>query len=284
MSHSPLTYAILEQRISAWAAAQPPIRAVLSGGSRARGSADSYSDLDIIILTSNRNIYAVSPVWLSEFGEILVTYSEPTGLGDPEWYAVYEGGLKLDAVLIQVDDPSLELGELMQPLPYQDVFRRGFRVLFDRSGKARLSPPQPFLPEAPPSEAAFANTVSGLLMASLTVAKFIARGDYWRAQDWFAQDLRIHLLAMVRWHAHGKDTWYGGRFIEQWADPRALAALPQAFPAYARESLQAALLGILDTFRWLGEETAARFGYIYPAEAHEEIVGLVKVVLSESKL
>ena len=40
----------------------------------------------------------------------------------------------------------------------------------------------------------------------------------------------------------------------------------------------------METFRWLGEETAARFGYIYPAEAHEEIVGLVKVVLSESKL
>lgn len=281
MTQIPLTYTILEQRISAWAAAQPPVRAVLSVGSRARGSADSYSDLDIIILTSNRNIYAVSPVWLGEFGEILVTYSEPTGLGDPEWYAVYEGGLKLDAVLIQVDDPSLELDELMQPLPYQDVFRRGFSVLFDRSGAARRSPPQPFVPEAPPTEAAFANTVSGLLMASLTVAKFIARGDYWRAQGWFAQDLRVHLLAMIRWHAHGKDTWYGGRFIEQWADPRALAALPQAFPAYERDSLQAALLSIMETFRWLGEETAARFGYTYPAAAHEQIMELVRIAFSD---
>jgi aminoglycoside 6-adenylyltransferase len=277
MTQTPFTYTILEQRISAWAAAQPPVRAVLSVGSRARGDADRWSDLDIIILTSDRNIYASSPVWLGEFGEILVTYAEPTDLGDPEWYAVYQGGIKLDAVLIQVDDPSLDLASLMQPLPYQGVFGRGINVLFDRSGEARTIPPQPFTPEAPPSEAAFANTVSGLLMASLTTAKFISRGDYWRAQNWFAQDLRPHLLTMLRWHAHGKDTWYGGRFMEQWADPRALAALPLMFPAFERESLHAALLNILETFRWLGEETAARFGYTYPSEAHNQIAELVRI-------
>jgi len=32
---------------------------------------------------------------------------------------------------------------------------------------------------------------------------------------------------------------------------------------------------MLETFRWLGEETAARFGYTYPLESHERIVILV---------
>ena len=275
MPQSLLTYDDLERKISAWAATQLPVRAVLSGGSRARGDADRWSDLDILILTTNRNIYTASPSWLGEFGEIWVTYAEPTDPGDPEWYALYEGGLKLDAVLIQIDDPSLPLAAIMQPLPYQGVFARGITVLFDRLGEARVISPQPFMPEAPPSAAEFTNTVSGFLMASATIAKFIARGDYWRAQGWFAQDLRPHMVALLRWHAHGKDTWYGGRFMEQWADPRALAALPGMFPAFERESLQTTLLNMLDTFRWLGDEVAARFGYTYPTEAHEKIVRLV---------
>ncbi len=49
---------------------------------------------------------------------------------------------------------------------------------------------------------------------------------------------------MTRWHAQaaGRDTWYGGRFMDEWADPRALAALPQVFPGFERESLQTSLL------------------------------------------
>jgi len=32
---------------------------------------------------------------------------------------------------------------------------------------------------------------------------------------------------------------------------------------------------MLETFRWLGEETAARFGYTYPTQVHEQVTRLV---------
>ena len=281
MTETPLTYEQLEMQLAAWAETQPAVRAVLLVGSRARGDADRWSDLDVLLLTTERDRYAAGTSWLRSFGDFWLAYAEPTDLGDPEWYAVYEGGLKLDVVMIQVDEPARELDALMQPLPYQGVFGRGVRVLFDRNGAPRFLPPKPVVPDAPPSAAEFGQVVNGFLMASATTAKFIARGDFWRAQNWFAADLRPHLLTMLRCQVHGADTWYGGRFMEQWADPRALAALPVCFPAFERESLQTSLLGMLELFRVTGEETAAKFGYEYPAATHEKIAALVANILSD---
>lgn len=275
------TYEQLEARLAAWAEAQPTIRAIISCGSRARGDADRWSDLDVLLFTSDGDRYAGDSGWLGSFGDLWLAYSEPTDLGDPEWYALYEGGLKLDVVMIVVDDPTLILEAIMQPLPYQGVFGRGVQVLFDRMGTARRIAPQPVTLEAVPTAAEFGNVVSGFLMASATVARFIARGDYWRAQHWFAHDLRPHLLTLMRWQAHGRDTWYSGRFMEQWADPRVLAALPQFFPGFERASLQQSLLAMLDLFRVIGRETAEEFGFAYPVEAHEKVEALVQGILRE---
>jgi aminoglycoside 6-adenylyltransferase len=278
-----MTYEELEVRIAAWAQTQPAVRAVIAGGSRARPDhpADRWSDLDVMIFTTERNSYAAESGWLGAFGELWLAYSEPTARGDAEWYAIYDGGLKLDAVLLQVEDATLELEALMLHYPYQGVFGRGVKVLYDRLGAARMMAAKPFTPPNPPTQAEFGQVVSGFLMAAATTAKFIMREDFWRAQNWFAQDLRPHLITMIGWRAYGKDVWYGARFIEQWADPRALAALPQIFPLYERESLQNALLAILDLFRWVSQETGPHFGYSYPAETHHKIAKLIEVIFRE---
>src|SRR5215217_5872669 len=104
------TYEQLEARLAAWAETQPTIRAVLSIGSRARGTPDRWSDLDVLIFASNPEPYVVDSSWLGEFGDLWLAYREDTEAGDPEWYALYEGGLKLDAVLmrVEVEDATLE--------------------------------------------------------------------------------------------------------------------------------------------------------------------------------
>jgi aminoglycoside 6-adenylyltransferase len=210
-----VSYEQLEAGLAAWAETQPTIRAVLSIGSRARGTPDRWSDLDVLIFASNPEPYVVDSSWLGELGDLWLAYREDTEAGDPEWYALYEGGLKLDAVLMRVEDASLELDVILQPFGHWHAIQRGVDVLFDRLGTRRNIAPKPVAPEAAPSAGEFSNVVSGALLASATVAKFIARGDYWRAQHWFANDLRPHLLTLMRWQALGRDTWYGGRFMEE---------------------------------------------------------------------
>lgn len=275
------SYEMLEARLAAWAAGQPAIRAILSIGSRARGTPDQWSDLDVLVFASEPQPYVDDAAWLSELGDIWLAYREDTGAGDPEWYALFAGGFKLDAVLLRVEEPSRSLDEILQAYAHWHAIQRSVDVLFHRFGTRREIPPVPFTPENPPIESEFMNTVNGALLASATVAKFVTRGDYWRAQHWFAADLRPLLLTLMRWQALGKDTWYGGRFMEEWADRRILAALPQVFPALERNSLQKSLLDMLDLFKLLGEETAAKFGYVYPAEAHENIRMLVEDIFYE---
>jgi hypothetical protein len=277
-----MTYEELEASLSQWAAREPAVRAVIVVGSRARGEPDRWSDLDTLILTTERQRYAADPGWLSAFGGPLLTYLEKTARSDAEWYALYEGGLKLDAVLLQVEDASLDLDSLLALYPYQGVLGRGVKVLFDRLGSPRHIPPKPFAPPAPPTAGEFDHTVSGFLMAAVTVAKFIARGDFYRAQRWFANDLHVNLLRLIEWHAHGANTWYSGRFIERWAGERERELLAQTFAHSTRDDLQRALLTMLDDFRILDEEMAARFSFTYPVETHRQVQELV-ITIFESK-
>ena len=92
--------------------------------------------------------------------------------------------------------------------------------------------------------------------------------------------LKRLLLQMLEWHARAAygwdyDTWHGGRFLEQWADPRAVQGLRQAFAYYDEDDVGRALLATMDLFRWLATETAQRLGYPYPAAAEERVTELV---------
>ena len=244
-----------------------------------RGDADRWSDLDLVMFTQDRARYA-EPGWLHTFGTVWLTYVGEAGLGDPEWFAIYEGGLKVDVVLLQVEGDIPDLKALLGRYPYKNVFARGVKVLFDRYGTAHSLSPDTIAASSSPSAVAFDQLVSECLLESVTAAKFVARGDFWRAQHWLAYDLRPQLLKLIEWHANGRDTWYDGRFIDSWADPRVLAALPQTFASCDRESLRSALKALLALFWLLGEETAERFGYSYPASAHHKIAELIDSVLS----
>jgi len=265
-----MSYEHLEARIAAWAVTHPDICAIIAVGSQARGDADIWSDLDLMLLTHDRERYLESD-WLHTFGTVWLMYKDSTLPGDPEWFVIYEGGLKVDIVLLQVEEPSSNLEIVLQRYPYQGVFGRGVKVLFDQSGQARSLPPRPAALSAPPSLSDFDHVVNGFLVEALTTAKFIARGDFWRAQHWLAYDLRPHLLRLMMWQAHGRDTWYNGRFLESWADPHVVAALPETFAIYERESLRTALRTLLDLCQLVGEDVAARFHFSYPLEAHRHI-------------
>ena len=81
---------------------------------------------------------------------------------------------------------------------------------------------------------------------------------------------------MIEWHAratHGweYDTWFKGRYLEEWADPRALEALRDAFSQYDYDYIRRALFATMNLFRWLAMETAEKLGYPYPTEADNRV-------------
>jgi aminoglycoside 6-adenylyltransferase len=129
-----------------------------------------------------------------------------------------------------------------------------------------------------PSEQEFTDAVGGFLGYVLWTTKKLCRGDLWRCAVAAQADLKGLLLQMIEWHAHAingldYETWYLGRYLDQWADRRVVSALPSLFPHYERGEMWIALVAMMELYGWLGKETAARLGYAYPADM-EERVGL----------
>jgi aminoglycoside 6-adenylyltransferase len=239
---------------------------VVGSYARDHHPADEWSDVDLLLFTTNPSLYASRSDWLTQLGDVWLTQLNVTGWGDPEWFVVYDGGLKVDIVLAPIND-HLSVSEAC--LPYLAVVQRGAKVLFDKQapeaklelGEAVISPP--------PSKESFRGAINNTWLAALRAAKFLRRGDLWRAKQTCDCELKQRLLLMLEWHAraqHGAqhDTWHDGRYLSEWADPAAVAALPQTFALYAPADLWRALFVTLDVFRRLARETAARFNYPYP--------------------
>lgn len=296
MKPSPTTYQELEARISAWGKAEPIVRAVIVVGSRARTDhpADEWSDLDLILFVERPERLVTQTNWLDRLGEVWLKVLNQTGGFDPEWLVFFAGGLKADFVLSPaggVGDDAKDAGQLMASSPYQDVFERGVRLLFDKNG---LSEPGP-LPwtvrrrPAHPSGAEFETAVGDFLLQASRVARFLRRGDLWRAKQLVDNGLKERLLAMLAWQARARyglehDAWYDGRFLDEWANPEAVRRLPGTFALYESESLWEALLSTLDLYRWLAQDTAGRLGYPYPEAADGWISEWVQAMYAGRRL
>ena len=81
-----------------WAQQTENIRGLVIIGSRARTTdpADEWSDLDLLIITTNMAAYIESANWLHEFGTPLLSFTEPTFDGSYERRALFDGFLDVD--------------------------------------------------------------------------------------------------------------------------------------------------------------------------------------------
>jgi aminoglycoside 6-adenylyltransferase len=304
----------LEERFTAWANTRPDIRAAIVIGSRARieRPADEWSDLDIIIFTTSPQYYLSRVDWLENIGTPLLTYLQdtPTG-GQRERRALFEGGLDVDFTIVSnAEAKSLlrflrvrkRIPRLLQLLPeekfrkimreiadFARIIRRGMRVLVDKdriavylpllSGSFSASPPKP-------TQSEFLAGLDEFWYFAVLMSKKLRRGELWTATRINNCSMKQLLLEMMEWHARAingwdYDTWQGGSFIEDWADARAVNALPNAFAHYNKEDIRDSLWATVDTFRWLAVETAAHLNFPYPIVTDERVKGLLNTYLSE---
>ncbi len=86
------------------------IRAALIIGSRARVEcpADEWSDLDLLILTSNPEFYVSKSEWIGNMGTPLLTFVEPTSSGENmERRVLYKDMIDVDFAIILVEKAEL---------------------------------------------------------------------------------------------------------------------------------------------------------------------------------
>src|SRR5690606_37574091 len=103
------------------------IRAAFIVGSRSRVDhpADEWSDMDIILYANNSDFYLNNTDWLKKLGNIWVTFTYQTSIGEPERLTLFEGGYQVDIVFLS----SSSLYQMVKDRITPENFRRGVRVL-----------------------------------------------------------------------------------------------------------------------------------------------------------
>lgn len=291
MGSPPPDMPALEQAIVAWATDQPDILSLAVVGSQARPQtarpADAWSDLDLLFFVDDPDHYLGQTEWLTAIAKPRITFTEPTALQiGRERRVIFDGGCEvdfvflpahfLDALLTQPDRAAL----LAEVAP---VLQRGCRILLDRDGRLSrvLALVQAIPLERPPLPTAseLDELIQDFWYHTVWTARKLRRGELWVAHRSCDGHLKRLLLRLLEVHAQairGVDTWHAGRFLNQWADPRALAALPDTFARYDETAVWHALFATMRLFRWLAEETAAQLGVPYPHDADRYATELVR--------
>jgi hypothetical protein len=271
-----------------------PALLILSGCALVDGQPAPDPDEDplAIAVRFGREDYDICPAFLLDKDTIdMQAPPYPTGGSEPDMHKWAEG-------VGAVEESSTDLRISVQGRVDSDVILQGMRlelvsseipdararytanagcggVVSPRFFSVQIDAPQP------PTQAAFTALINRALFDAIKTAKFIRRNDPWRAKQLCDGDLKQLVLVMLEWHAvtHAHDRWYDGRFIDEWADREALAALPDTFAVYHAADLQRALFSTLDLFRRLAHEVADRLGYAYPADADEFVTGQIQLIL-----
>lgn len=261
-------------KLRAWAEDRADIRGVVLVGSQARDDdhrADEWSDVDVVIVTTDAEQYLDTSEWLESFGPFEITVVEPTAIGDYfERRVLFTSGLDVDVTVLtpRVLDAAMTIPEV------GDFRRRGFRVLIDKDetitrAERNLAPAPAPKPELP-SVAAFEHATADFWYHAVWAAKKLARGELWVATRSCNCYLSQLLLEALEWHAHAtteRDTWHQGRFLERWADSAAAPQLRNVFAPYDDAGVHAAIQASMSLYRSLTVEIADRLHYPYPAAA-----------------
>ncbi|HXJ35277.1 MAG TPA: aminoglycoside 6-adenylyltransferase [Candidatus Eisenbacteria bacterium] len=306
---SEAAYQEIECRLASWARDQKDVRALIVVGSRATPNAprDSFSDLDVLLVAGRPSSYVDEVSWLEQIEHPWLTYVIQTPLGGriARGAVFREGRVTVDFAVVgrwSLPGAMVLLGALSrfpgiaswlpsllsnQLAALSGMLRAGTRVLVDKDGAATrlarttVSWPRP----TRPSEREFAGVVRTFWGSTFWTAKKLLRRDLWRCTEG-RRDVRQLLLQMVEWHAraiHGWDyeTWYLGRYVERWADPRIVRALPSLFSGYDLTSQQRALVATANLFQWISDETSARLGFSSNVP-HEEYRCALELLASPS--
>ena len=292
MSQAPSTYEDVLDRFLVWARSRPDIRAVMIVGSRARTDhpADAFSDLDLVVVSTDPDCYLSETDWLEPLGTPWLTFLERQAVGEGlERRVLFEGALDVDFVPLAYETVRQMAFEGWPP-KVAAVLRRGFRLVLDKDDLRQSLliggvPDTAPLSAPPPTQEEFLELCHDFLYHAVWAAKKLRRGELWIAKSCADCYMKQLLLGMIEWHARSErgwdyDTWHGGRFLEEWADPRALDGLRGAFARYEESDIRRALLATMDLFRRIGRETAARLGCPYPEEADERVTAWIVGLLA----
>ncbi|MBE6837400.1 MAG: streptomycin adenylyltransferase [Ruminococcus sp.] len=272
-------FSSIKSNILAFAENNESVEAVIAIGSSTRSEmkADEFSDLDLLIATDDAESWLYGDI-PHKFGEVKISFVEPTLGGGKERRILYKNALDVDMIVFT---PS-QLTEVVQTGVAGWVCNRGYTVMHDSMGISELLAEyvKPEIGYNPPSEAEFINIVNDFSFHTIWAYKKLIRGEMWSAKMCIDAYLKNYLLKIIEMYCNKKynvDVWHDGRFLDKWADERIKASLRKCFSRYNKSDIKTALLETKALFDDLAKSSADLMGYQFPKKA----VSYADEILSE---
>lgn len=252
-------------------------------GSQARKvrPADEWSDIDIVIVTSDPERYLQDSSWLEGIGiPPRITFVEKAASGGTvERRALFSNGVAVDFSIF----PFNCLGEVEESDQVQEEFvkvlRRGVIIIKDEgemiSSFVKQLQSSGRMDQVPGShevsEQEFSQSASDFFFHFVWTNRKLNRGELWSAKTCLDCYMKSLLIQMVEWHAKAEnseeyDVWHSGRFIEQWADRSIIAEFHKIFAHYDYHDIESALHSTVRLYARIAKEVAHHYEFNYPKD------------------
>jgi aminoglycoside 6-adenylyltransferase len=273
-------------RLTAWAAADPNIRALILEGSRAnpRSRIDAYSDYDVAIVVADRAPFDESDAWERWLGEPLIHWGDSgddDGIVRTMRLVIYESGTRIDYCILTPD--ALARMKALGRLP--PIFDTGYRVLLDKDGITAGLPAathDTHVPR-PPDAAEFARWIDDFWIDAAYVAKSLCRGERLPAKHGLSLLVLWHLRRLLEWRAAVDDGWTlpagrHGRGLQARVSPERWKQLEATFSGADVAADWRALWQALDLHRELAGEVASALGFDYPHQRDAGVTSYLRAL------
>lgn len=258
-------YRDIKLNICGYAQQDKTIKAVIAIGSSTRSDmpADEYSDLDLIIVTDSPDRW-YSGEYQELFGNVSISFIEPTLVGGRERRCVYDDDRDVDMIIFTPE----QFGKVLREGVAEWVMNRGWKLLYDGGDHAEMIPQfvERKVTHEIMSAEKFENTVNDFFFHNIWACKKLRRGELWSAImciDTYLNNLLLKMIEQYQLCVDDTDVWHDGRFLDRWADKSVLDELKNCFAHYDKDDCKSALLATHKLFVRLARTVADKRGHAY---------------------
>lgn len=267
-------------KLTAWAEAQPAVRAMILTSSRARpgGPVDGLSDYDIIFAVTDAERFGREEAWQSDYGEPMARWGDESALYGLTTYfrsVIYTDGVKIDYTFW----PDALMERVAEQAALPEGLDEGYRVLLDKDRRtARWKAPtrRAYIP-ARPTAAEYQEAVGEFWWTITYVAKSLWRDELVFARWVLDEDIKNgELRRLLEWRLEIDHDWsvrpgVYGRGLKRLLPPDIWDELTQTYVGPEIEANWDALFRTTALFRRVAREVADALGFTYPQRMDDQV-------------
>jgi aminoglycoside 6-adenylyltransferase len=268
-------YSATVKNIRLWAQQEKSVHCVLILGSQVRKDfeGDEWSDLDVLLLVDNPDVFRQTNIWLAFFGEILCEIVEEVYLDwiKLTWYTKR---------ILLTDNRAIDFSIM----PYEriqdvlslnaEIHANGYQVIYDAGPdwvapkiEATLAALKENAPKVPTEDELW-RTVQNLLFQLIFAGKKLKRKELWVAVSCINQPVSHQLLALIEFHTASfagapQRICYEGRFLERRMAPPLTEKLAGCFAKYDTQDAIRTIHHLLDFSYCLAQDICEKNGYAF---------------------